>query len=52
MTHDHDHADAHAPIEVDVSDGPDYFEVMVHALQELLFEHLGAHILNTDMICQ
>jgi nitrile hydratase len=38
MTHDHDHADAHAPIEVDVSDGPDYFEVMVHALQELLVE--------------
>ena len=38
MTHDLGHAGAHAPIEVDVSDGPDYFEVMVHALQELLVE--------------
>jgi nitrile hydratase len=38
MTHDHDHTDSHAPIEVDVSDGPDYFEVMVHALQELLVD--------------
>jgi len=36
--HDHDHTDSHAPIDVDVSDGPDYFEVMVQALQELLVD--------------
>jgi nitrile hydratase len=34
----HDHADPHAPVEVDLSDGPDYFDVMVHALQELLVD--------------
>jgi len=38
MTHDHDHTDPHAPIDVDTSDGPDYFEVMLHALQELLVD--------------
>ena len=38
MTHDHDHTDPHAPIEADMSDGPDYFEVMLHALQELLVD--------------
>jgi nitrile hydratase len=38
MTHDHSHPDPHAPIEADPSSGPDYFDVMVHALQELLVE--------------
>ena len=38
MTHDHDHTDPHAPIDVDMSEGPDYFEVMLHALQELLVD--------------
>jgi nitrile hydratase len=38
MTHDHAHADPHAPIEADTSSDPDYFDVMVHALQELLVD--------------
>jgi nitrile hydratase len=36
--HTHTHGDPPAPIEFDPSAGPDYFEVMVHALQELLVE--------------
>lgn len=38
MTHDHAHADPHAPIGADTSSDPDYFDVMVHALQELLVD--------------
>jgi nitrile hydratase len=38
MSHEHDHAVPHASIDVDLSDGPDYFDVMVRALQELLVD--------------